>query len=139
MKKIVVLASLLVSLSFGLNEINHHYTLLFIEGIKKGSIGGYCKSVQDKVKGCFTFTTREDDGLDQAIVYKDKKIVMFFRAFKPALSPIETEFLGCGYDDEKNTNEGKCQRFFGGSVADGGSSEEFTGDWNELVKKYVKQ
>ena len=77
MKKILVLASLAVSLSFGLTEYSHFYTLRFIEYLKAGkmAIGKPCEKVQDKVDGCHIMTERKDGGLDQVVVYQNKKIL----------------------------------------------------------------
>lgn len=142
MKKIVVLASLLVSLSFGLTQFNHFYTIMTMELAKAGKlpIGKPCKKVQDKVDGCFISTERKDGGLDQIVVYKDKKIYIFYRIFNSLYPPVETELIVCVREND-NVEDTKmtCVRRIGETIAGGGQVEEFKGDAKELIKKYVKQ
>ena len=141
MKKILVLASLLVSLSFGLTKYNHFYTITILEAVKTGklSIGKPCKKVQDKVDGCHIATERKDGGLDQIVVYQNKKMGLFMRVFNSVYPPIETEWLICISPEGLGKSKAQCTRTFGGSPVSGGEMEQFEGDWNELVKKYVKQ
>ena len=141
MKKILVLASLLVSLSFGLTKFNHFYTITILEAVKAGKmpLPKDCKKVQDKVDGCKIFTERKDGGLDQLVVYQNKKIVAFMRVFNSLYPPMETEWITCHSSEIHKSSKAECVRVFGGSIASPGEREIFEGDWNELVKKYVKQ
>ena len=147
MKKILVLASLAVSLSFGLTEYSHFYTLRFIEYLKAGkmAIGKPCEKVQDKVDGCHIMTERKDGGLDQVVVYQNKKIVSSQRVFNSLYPPMETDWLTCyspelnPIDKSKKLGKSLCVRHFGGSITSEDKVEQREGDWNEFVKQFVKQ
>lgn len=142
MKKILVLASLLVSLSFGLDEFNHFYTLRFLDLVKAGKLplGKPCKKVQDKVDGCFVMTERKDGGIDQVVVYHKKKILSFHRIFKTPYSPLETEWIFCAREnDSVEDTKMKCAYRAGDNMAGEREGKEIEGDAKELIKKYVKQ
>lgn len=137
MKKIVVLASLLVSLSFGLTKMQNYWTVEAVwktlANFKESGLGE-CKSVQDKVKGCYVHTKNKDGSSKQLVVYLEKKIVFFARVFRTELPmPMETGAIVCSNDGSRV----ECTEFTGNAL--GAEKKEFTGDWNELVKKYVKQ
>ena len=140
MKKILVLASLLVSLSFGLDEFNHFYTLSFLNMLKAGelTIGKPCKKVQDKVDGCFVITERKDGGIDQVVVYYQKKIFSFHRIFKTPYSPLETEWIGCARENGIEDTNMLCMHRAGDNMAGQREGTIFTGEAKELIKKYVK-
>lgn len=137
MKKIVVLASLLVSLSFGLTKMQNYWTVEVVWKTlaKYKEMGaGECKSVQDKVKGCYVHTKNKDGSTKQLVAYGEKKITTFARVFKTELPmPMETGMVWCFNHGSKV----ECTEFTGNAL--GYESKDFTGDWNELVKKYVKQ
>lgn len=140
MKKILVLASLLVSLSFGLDKFNHFYSLRFLELLKAGELSfpKFCEKVQDKVDGCTVMTERKDGGLDQAVVYHKKKILIFHRIFKTPYSPLETEWIMCARESVEDTKM-KCGYRAGDNMAGQREGKKFEGDAKELIKKYVKQ
>ena len=142
MKKILVLASLLVSLSFGLDKFNHFYTLLTLEMIKAGklTLPKPCEKVQDKVDGCFVMTERKDGGIDQIVLYHKKKIMAFHRVFKTPYSPLETEWIMCVRENRSvEDTKMKCGYRTGDTMTGAGKAENFTGEAKELIKKYVKQ
>lgn len=137
MKKVVVLASLLVSLSFGLTKLQNYWTVELVWKMpaywKEFGVEE-CKSVQDKVKGCYVHTKNKDGSSKQFVVYGEKKIASFIRVFRTELPmPMETGAVLCA-----NSSKGvECIEYTGNAL--GQEKKEFTGDWNELVKKYVKQ
>ena len=141
MKKILVLASLLVSLSFGMDAAFNFYSSKVLEWVKEGTIkiGKPCEKVQDKVDGCFTIKEYQakggaDNGIEQIVVYKDKKILSFIRIFTQPYPPKETEMVMC---DIAN-NKAECYRLYGHEfLKSGGKQEEFEGDAQTLIKKYI--
>lgn len=142
MKKILVLASLLVSLSFGLDEFNHFYTLSFLNMLKAGELvlPKLCEKVQDKVDGCTVMTERKDGGIDQIVVYHKKKILIFHRIFKTPYSPLETEWIMCMRENGSvEDTKMKCAYRAGDNMAGEREGKKIEGDAKELIKKYVKQ
>lgn len=137
MKKIVVLASLLVSLSFGLTKMQNYWTVKVIwdtlANYKKAGVEE-CKSTQDKVKGCYVHTKNEDGSSKQLVVYEKKEIIAFMRVFRTEIPmPIETGMIMC----EKSARTGKCFKYDGDATEI--EEKEFTGYWDELVENYVEQ
>lgn len=136
MKKIVVLASLLVSLSFGANPMgalgslfSDVYAKPMLKQLQQSG-GKPCKSVQDKVDGCYTVTYRKDGGIDQIVIYEKKKIGIFIRIYYQAYPPMEKAVVTC----VENGSNGTC------TIQDtNGKKEEVKGEWNKLVKDYLKQ
>lgn len=141
MKKIVVLASLLVSLSFGMNAAFNFYSTKILGWVKDGTlaIGKPCKSDADKVDGCFTMKEYEamgggDNGIEQIVIYKNKKILSFIRILAQSYPPKEKEMVMCDIKD----NKAKCIRLYGHEILkDGGEQEEFEDDAQTLIKKYI--
>lgn len=141
MKKILVLISLLVSFSFGMNAAFNFYSMKVLEWVKEGqiSIGKLCKTDTDKVDGCFISKEYEvidgSSGIQQIVVYKDKKVISFIRIFAQSYPPKETEMVLCDIADDK----AKCMRLYGHEILkeDRGKSEELEGEAQEFIKKYL--
>lgn len=120
MKKILVLASLAVSLSFGIDisksALYNPYSTAIGKAAEQGKAADLfifkeCKSVQDKVNGCSVFKFREDGGADQIVTYAHKKIIAFHKIYKSAYPPMETEWVLCvmsGFENKDNKARVEC-------------------------------
>lgn len=158
MRKILVLASLAVSLSFGIDisksALYNPYTATILEVGKQGKgadmqIYKECKSVQDKVNGCSVFKQREDGGVDQIVSYANKKIFAFHKIYKSAYPPMETGWVFCamsGFNSKDNkarvecvdmakaVNTGKAEYI----LDKNGTIKEVESEFNAMLKKHIK-
>lgn len=154
MKKILVLATFLVSLSFGnvvvFKPITNYLktdrslaTLLFASK--------ECKTVQDKVDGCKILKETKHGGIDQFVLYDKKQIIAVIRIFTTSLiggSGWESKLVMCNVSpDEQEMWKKKgvfktfrCAQIEAnaqGLIPD--TAKEFKGDKQSIIKQYVKQ
>lgn len=157
MKKILVLATFLVSLSFGNVVVFKPITNYLAEQIKTSRAMATlfaakdCKTVQDKVDGCKILKETKHGGIDQLVVYQKKQIIAVIRIFTTSLiggSGWESEMVMCVISSDEGEmweKKGIFKTFRCAQMeanAQGlipGAAKEFKGDKQSIIKQYVKQ
>lgn len=157
MKKILVLATFLVSLSFGNVVVFKPITNYLVERIKTDRSFATlfamkdCKTVQDKVDGCNILKETKHGGIDQFVLYEKKQIIAVIRVFTtsfPGGSGWESKLVICNVSpDEQEMWKKKgvfktfrCAQIEAnaqGLIPD--TAKEFKGDKQSIIKQYVKQ
>lgn len=158
MRKILVLATFLVSLSFGNVIVLKPLTDYFMELIKTDDSMTTlfavkdCKTAQDKVDGCKILKETKHGGLEQFVAYEKEQIVFFTRIFTtsiPEAFDFENKWVMCSPspdEEEMFYKEGILKSFecmqMEANLQQGiipNTLKEFKGDAQSLIKQYVKQ
>lgn len=152
MRKILVLATFLVSLSFGNVIVFKPLTNYIMEQAKTDRstaslfVAKDCKTVQDKVDGCKILKETKHGGLEQFVAYQEKQIVFFIRIFTtsiPGGSGFESKMVMCA---GSSFNKEGILKSFECSQIEANAQEiipntlkQFKGDTQSLIKQYIKQ